>query len=178
MRPAALDWSVENCTIGRTMEILGERWTVVVLREIFSGLRRFDEMRERTNIPRQVLANRLALLVDQGVLRRHPYQEPGSRARSEYRLTPKGIDLYPVLVAIREWGDRYLADPEGPVLRTEHRDCGAQVHVELRCEAGHRVPSARAVVPRPGPGAHRRTGPGARPPLEAGTPAAAGQAAV
>jgi DNA-binding HxlR family transcriptional regulator len=163
MRPAALDWSADNCTIGRTMEILGERWTVMVLREIFSGLRRFDEMRERTNIPRQVLANRLALLLDHGILRRHPYQEPGARVRYEYRLTPKGIDLYPILVAVREWGDRYLADPEGPALLTVHRDCGAEVHGELRCEAGHRLNSAREVAPRPGPGARLRT--------EAGAPA-------
>ncbi|WP_203917221.1 winged helix-turn-helix transcriptional regulator [Rugosimonospora africana] len=163
MRPAALDFSTDNCTIGRTMEILGERWTLVVLREIFSGLRRFEEMRERTNIPRQVLANRLALLLDHGILRRHPYQEPGARARYEYRLTPKGFDLYPILVAVREWGDRYLADPEGPSLRHEHRDCGAEVRAELRCEAGHRLESARDVLPRPGPGAHLRT--------EAGAPA-------
>jgi DNA-binding HxlR family transcriptional regulator len=168
MGPEALDWSVENCTIGRTMEILGERWTVVVLREIFIGLRRFDEMREHTNVPRQVLANRLALLVDEGILRRHPYQEPGARVRYEYRLTTKGLDLYPILVAVRQWGDRYLADPDGPALRTEHRDCGAQVHSELRCEAGHLVGSVRDVLPGPGPGARRRQRPGHRPRVEAG----------
>lgn len=156
MRPAALDWSADNCTIGRAMEILGERWTVVVLREIFSGLRRFDEMRERTNIPRQVLSNRLALLVEQGILRRTPYQEPGARARYEYRLTEKGIELYPILVAVREWGDRYLADPGGPPLLSVHRDCGADVRVELRCTAGHALASARDAVPLPGPGARPR----------------------
>jgi DNA-binding HxlR family transcriptional regulator len=157
MAPSALDWSAENCTIGRTMEILGERWTVVVLREIFSGLRRFDEMRERTGIPRQVLTNRLSTLVEQGILRRVPYQEPGHRVRHEYRLTDKGLDLYPILVAVREWGDRYLADPEGPALVTVHRDCGAQVDVVLRCAAGHEVASPREVAGRPGPGARRRT---------------------
>jgi DNA-binding HxlR family transcriptional regulator len=156
MRPAALDWSAENCTIGRSLEILGERWTLMVLREIFNGLRRFDEMRERTNIPRQVLSNRLALLVDQGILRRQPYQEPGARARYEYRLTEKGIDLYPILVAIKQWGDRYLADPDGPSVLMEHRDCGAPIHVELRCAADHQLASARAVTARPGPGAKPR----------------------
>ena len=156
MRPVALDWSVDNCTIGRTMEILGERWTLVVLREVFSGIRRFDDMRERTNIPRQVLTNRLNRLVEAGVLRRSPYQEPGSRVREEYRLTAKGFDLYPVLVAVREWGDRYLSDPEGPPMETRHKDCGAQVNVVLRCEAGHDVGSARDVVARPGPSARRR----------------------
>jgi DNA-binding HxlR family transcriptional regulator len=157
MRPVALDWSVDNCTIGRTMEILGERWMLVVLREVFSGIRRFDDMRERTNIPRQVLTNRLGRLVAAGVLRRSPYREPGSRVREEYRLTPKGFDLYPILVAVREWGDRYLADPEGPPMETLHKDCGARVNVVLRCEDGHDVASARDVVPRPGPSARRRT---------------------
>jgi DNA-binding HxlR family transcriptional regulator len=157
VRPSALDWSVENCTIGRAMAILGERWTIVVLREVFNGVRRFDEMRERTGIPRQVLTNRLATLVEHGILRRVPYREPGSRTRDEYRLTPKGFDLYPVLVAVREWGDRYLADPEGPPVTMVHRDCGEQVRAHLRCEAGHEVPDPRDVLPRPGPGARART---------------------
>ncbi|BCJ67850.1 winged helix-turn-helix transcriptional regulator [Polymorphospora rubra] len=157
MRPAALDWEIDNCTIGRAMAILGERWTVVVLREVFNGVRRFDDMRERTGIPRQVLTNRLATLVGQGVLRREPYREPGARLRHEYRLTDKGLDLWPVLVAVLEWGDRYLADPEGPPLSTAHRDCGAPVRAVLRCAAGHDVTEPRDVLPRPGPGARRRT---------------------
>ncbi|PZG07205.1 transcriptional regulator, partial [Micromonospora craterilacus] len=139
MRPAALDWSVDNCTVARAMEILGEKWTLVVLREVFSGVRRFDDMRVRTGVPRQVLTNRLATLVDQGVLRREPYREPGTRLRHEYRLTAKGLDLWPVLVAVLAWGDRYLADPEGPPLSVGHRDCGADVHIELHCAAGHHL---------------------------------------
>jgi DNA-binding HxlR family transcriptional regulator len=157
MRPRALEWSVDNCTIGRAMAILGERWTIVVLREVFNGVFRFDDMRERTNIPRQVLTNRLARLVDNGVLRRVPYREPGARPREEYRLTEKGFDLYPLLVAVREWGDRYLADPGGPPLQTVHRGCGAEVHATLMCEHGHVGVAPRDVVPRPGPGAVRRT---------------------
>ncbi|MEH1059205.1 helix-turn-helix domain-containing protein [Micromonospora sp. CPCC 206171] len=156
MRPAALDWSVENCTIARAMAILGERWTLVVLREVFNGVRRFDDMRVRTGIPRQVLTTRLATLVEQGVLRREPYREPGSRLRHEYRLTERGLDLWPVLVAVLGWGDRYLADPEGSPLGVGHRDCGAEVRVELRCAEGHEVTDPRDVLPRPGPGARRR----------------------
>lgn len=154
--PPALGFAVDSCTIGRTMAILGERWTVVVLREVFGGVRRFDDMRIRTGIPRQVLTNRLALLVEHGVLRRAPYREPGSRQRHEYRLTDKGFALYPVLIAVREWGDAYLADPVGPPLRHVHRDCGAPVRTELHCADGHRVSAYRDVVPRPGPGARRR----------------------
>ncbi len=149
----ALQWSVENCPIGRAMEILGERWTVVVLREVFNGIRRYDDMRVRTNIPRQVLANRLADLVEHGILRKVPYQEPGARQRYEYRLTEKGLDLYPMLVALRDWGDKYLVDADGSPLAIEHRDCGAAVHTALQCEAGHEITSPRQAVPRPGPGA-------------------------
>jgi DNA-binding HxlR family transcriptional regulator len=139
------------------MAILGERWTFVVLREVFNGIYRFDDMRERTNIPRQVLTNRLGVLVDNGVLHRVPYREPGARARDEYRLTEKGFDLYPLLVAVRQWGDRYLADPGGPPLETVHRDCGAQVRAALVCDDGHGQIAPRDVVPRPGPGAIKRT---------------------
>jgi DNA-binding HxlR family transcriptional regulator len=152
----ALDWSIDGCTIGRAMEILGEKWTIVVLREVFNGIRRFDDMRVRTGIPRQVLTNRLAMLVEHEVLRREPYQEPGARVRHEYRLTGKGLDLYPVMIAVAAWGDRYLADPQGPPLEFTHRDCGALVHTELHCADGHAVGGNRDVVPRPGPGAHRR----------------------
>ncbi|HEU4348126.1 MAG TPA: helix-turn-helix domain-containing protein, partial [Actinoplanes sp.] len=105
-----MDWAIDTCTIGRAMEILGERWTVVVLREIFNGIRRFEDMRARTGIPRQVLANRLNSLVENGLLRREPYRDPGSRERHEYRLTAKGFDIYPVMIAVKAWGDRYLAD--------------------------------------------------------------------
>ena len=154
--PAALDWSMDACTIERAMVILGEKWTLVVLREVFNGIRRFDDMRVRTGIPRQVLANRLATLVDNDVLRREPYREPGSRARHEYRLTAKGFDLYPVLIAVAGWGNRYLADPVGPPLRFEHRDCGAPVGTAVRCADGHEIADYREVLPRPGPGARRR----------------------
>jgi DNA-binding HxlR family transcriptional regulator len=149
--------SVENCSIARAMAVLGERWTLVVLREITLGVRRFVEIRERTGMPRQVLTDRLNLLVDGGILRRVPYQEEGARQRDEYRLTAKGFDLFPLLVAVREWGDRYLADPEGPSVITFHRDCAAPVHAVLRCEAGHEVASPRDVLGRPGPGARLRS---------------------
>ncbi len=153
--PEALKWSAENCTLGRAMDILGEKWTILVLREVFLGIRRFEDLRVRTGIPRQQLTNRLAKLVDQGLLRRHPYQEPGRRGRYEYRLTEKGFDLGPVLAAILAWGDRYLGDPGGPPVRFEHRGCGASVHVEQRCERGHQV-KPRDALPTAGPGARLR----------------------
>ena len=147
--------AVGACTIGRAMEILGEKWTVVVLREIFNGNRRFEDVRARTGVPRQVLANRLAMLVERGVLRREPYQAPGARVRHEYRLTAKGFDLYPVLVAVAAWGNRYLADPQGPPLQFVHRGCDAPVHAEIHCAGGHGITDYREVLPRPGPGARK-----------------------
>jgi DNA-binding HxlR family transcriptional regulator len=156
VEPPALSWSVDNCTVARALAIVGDKWTFVVLREVFVGIRRFDQMRARTGIPRQVLANRLDRLVTEGVLRRVPYREPGNRTRTEYRLTDKGFDLYPVLAALLEWGDRYLADPEGPPIELVHRDCGAPVRAPLSCAEGHVMQSPREVVSRPGPGAHPR----------------------
>src|SRR5262244_473856 len=109
-----LDYDTANCAIGAAVGAIGERWTFLVLREAFSGVRRFDDMQRRTRAPRQVLSDRLARLVDQGLLRKVPYQEHGQRTRYEYRLTEAGLDLYPVLVALMQWGDRYAAGPAGP----------------------------------------------------------------
>jgi DNA-binding HxlR family transcriptional regulator len=120
---------------------------------VFNGVRRFDDIRRHSGIPRQVLSNRLALLVERDILRREPYQDPGERARHEYRLTEKGFDLYPVLVSVADWGDRYLADPDGPPVEFTHRGCGSPVHSGLQCGKGHRVDRPRDVVTRVGPGA-------------------------
>src|SRR4051812_7566601 len=128
----ALDWSVEHCTIGRAMAILGEKWTVVVLREVFNGVRRFDDMRRRTGIPRQVLTNRLATLVERGGLRREPSGERGAGLRHESRLPAKGLALSPVLIAVAGGGDRSLAAREGPPLEFVHRADEAPVHLEVR----------------------------------------------
>lgn len=153
--PWALAYATDNCPIGRTMEILGERWTVVVLREVFLRVRRFDDIQRHSGIPRQVLANRLARLVHEGLLEKVPYRAAGERTRHEYRLTAKGLELQPILVAIGQWGDRHLGGPEGTPNEVVHRDCGALVHVELCCEDGHRIADPREVANRPGPGARR-----------------------
>ena len=119
----ALAWSTDNCTVGRAMAILGERWTFVVLREVFNGVRRFEDIRSHGGIPRQVLTDRLALLVEHGILARVPYRAEGQRERHEYRLTPKGFDLYPVLVAIADWGAR--TSPTQPGRRSRSRTAAA-----------------------------------------------------
>ena len=117
LTPPALAYSTDNCTIGRAMEILGERWTFVVLREVFNGIRRFDDMRRHTGIPRQVLTNRLACSSTRASCAGSRTASPASGERHEYRLTEKGFDLYPVMVAVAQWGDRYLADAGRPARR-------------------------------------------------------------
>ena len=154
-RPWILDYDTANCSIGAAVKIIGERQTFLVLREAFNGVRRFDDMQRRTAIPRQVLSGRLARLVDEGLLRKVPYQQAGQRSRDEYRLTSKGLDLYPVLVALMQWGDRYEAGPDGPPVLLRHRDCGEPVQLHVSCRAGHVLDSARDVTPVPGPGARK-----------------------
>ena len=154
-RPWIMDYDSANCAIGAAVDIIGERPTFLVLREAFNGVRRFDDMRRRTGMPRQVLSDRLARLVQEHLLRKVPYQDAGQRTRHEYRLTGKGLDLYPVLVALMEWGDRHALGSAGPQVMLRHRDCGEPVRLQLACEAGHILESAREVTPVPGPGARK-----------------------
>jgi len=154
-RSWAIDYDTSNCNIAAALSIVGEKWTFLVLREAFNGIRRFEDMQRRTTAPRQILSNRLARLVTEGILRKVPYQEEGQRPRSEYKLTEKGIELFPVIAALLAWGDKYAAWPGGPAVELTHRDCGAPVQLELTCAAGHALGSARDVTPVPGPGARR-----------------------
>lgn len=154
-RPRILDYDTVNCAIGAAVGIIGERATFLVLREAFNGVRRFDDMQRRTGSPRQVLSDRLNRMVREGLLRKVRYQESGQRGRYEYRLTDKGLALYPVLVAMMEWGDQYMGSPAGPQILLRHRDCGEPVRLRLSCQAGHVLESAREVTPLPGPGARK-----------------------
>ena len=140
----------QNCSIARTLELVGERWTMLVIREAFLGRRRFDELAERLGIARNVLTDRLERLVDEGVLEKVRYQERPERF--EYRLTEKGVDLWPVLVALLQYGDRHYA-PDGPPMVLTHRDCGGALDDRrtcARCGAALRAPDVQAA---PGPGA-------------------------
>jgi DNA-binding HxlR family transcriptional regulator len=154
-QPWILDYDPANCAVAATVSIIGEKWTFLVLREAFSGVRRFADIQRRTQAPRQVLSDRLSRLVHEGLLRRVPYQEAGQRARHEYRLTEKGLALYPIMVSLMHWGDQYAPSPGGPPLALAHRDCGAPVRLHLECDAGHELDSAREVTSQPGPGARR-----------------------
>jgi len=143
------DYSGQNCSIAGTLELIGERWTLLILRDAFHRVRRFEDFQRRLGIARNVLSNRLQTLVDAGILERRLYQEHS--ARYEYRITEKGIDLWPVLMALVHWGDKYLAEGGPPVL-IEHRDCGGVVDDHLMCERCGKPLTARDAVPREGPG--------------------------
>jgi DNA-binding HxlR family transcriptional regulator len=140
-----------NCSIARPLAFLGERWAVLVLRDLTLGRRRFDEIQESLGVASNVLSQRLATLVEEGIVERRRYSEHPERF--EYRLTQKGIELQPVLLALLAWGDKYTAGPEGPPLETVHEDCGHPFHMVATCsECGENL-DPHHVHPRPGPGA-------------------------
>jgi DNA-binding HxlR family transcriptional regulator len=141
----------EVCSVAQTLEIIGERWTMLVLREAFLGTRRFDDLQRNIGCARNILSDRLRKLVANGILERRPYQD--RPPRFEYRLTEKGFDLYPTIVSLMQWGDRYLAAERGPAIVLEHKDCEHEVTPELACpHCGGHV-DARAMRAHPGPGA-------------------------
>ena len=142
----------QNCSIARALELVGERWTLLILRDAFLGIRRFDDFQRQLGIARNVLRDRLERLVEEGVLERRPYQE--RPLRHEYRLTEKGIDLWPVLVALVHYGDRWYA-PDGPPRVLVHRGCGGPVDDRRTCTSCGVVVEARDVESLPGPGARR-----------------------
>ena len=120
------------CSIARTLDIVGEKWALLAVREVFLGDRRFDEMVRRTGAPRDTLAARLRTLVSAGILDRRQYSE--HPARFEYHLTDAGRDLYPVIVTLMRWGDQYLAGEDGPPLVLQHH-CGHELVAEVVCQA-------------------------------------------
>jgi DNA-binding HxlR family transcriptional regulator len=128
-----------TCSVARSLSVVGERWALLVVREVSLGVRRFSDIKDATGAPPAVLSDRLRSLVAAGVLETRPYQEEGSRTRLEYRLTPAGRDLQPVLSALMDWGDKHLADRRGAPVVMRHQGCGGAVHAELVCEHGHGV---------------------------------------
>ena len=143
-----------ECSIARAMEILGERWTFLILREAFYGVRRFSDMQRNLGIARNILSTRLQTLVRAGILERRLYHEEPERF--EYRLTQAGRDLYPAVIAIMKWGDEYLADEAGPPVVLRHT-CGDVIDPVLVCNCCGRPLHPHDVTPEPGPGAQLPT---------------------
>ncbi len=139
----------QACSVARSLEILGERWTLLVIRDVFYGRRRFDAIQQDLGIARNVLATRLARLVEEGILEKRAYQE--HPPRFEYFLTERGIDLWPVMIAMMHWGDRYLAEEGAPVV-VRHKRCEGEVDDRGYCRrCGERLDARDAYAER-GPG--------------------------
>ncbi len=143
------EFDTGGCSIQRTLDVIGEKWTLLVLRDAFNGVRRFDQLRDHVGVSDAILSDRLRKLVAAGVLETRPYREPGHRTRNEYRLTAKGFDLYPVMISLLQWGDRYCAGPDGPPLEVRHRDCDAPLAAVVQCAAGHHLGSPREATAAP-----------------------------
>ena len=140
----------QRCSVARSTAVIGDRWTLMILRDLFLGVRRFEDFERRLGISRSLIADRLKLLVDEGVLRREAYQD--RPLRHEYRLTEKGLALHPVIMAIVHWGDSYYAGEAGPPLIHRHKTCGCDFAPVMTCsECGEPV-TAREVEVRPGAG--------------------------
>jgi DNA-binding HxlR family transcriptional regulator len=156
------DYSDQTCSIAAALEVVGERWSLLIVRDVMLGVRRFDALQNDLGVARNVLQTRLTRLVDNGVLERRRYQERPDRY--EYHLTEKGLDLWPALVALLQWGDKYAPSSGGPPVLLEHRGCGGAVDGHRICDrCGQRL-GPRDAVAKLGPGA------GPRNPLHAPTP--------
>lgn len=139
----------QNCSIARSLEVVGDRWTLLVIRTAFEGVRRFDDFQEHLGLARNVLAGRLARLCDEGILRRHRYQERPERY--EYRLTRKGVELWPTMMTLLKWGDRHYA-ADGPPVLIGHRGCDGELTARLTCSSCGIDLEPTDVEQRPGPG--------------------------
>src|SRR4030081_2798136 len=121
----------QNCSIARTLQVVGERWTLLVLREVFTGQRRFEEIQRNLGVATNILSVRLQTLVDEGILERRAVSARSDRF--EYRLTDKGLDLNPVLLELMRWGSRWDPPAYGPPKVVEHRDCGHETRAVQTC---------------------------------------------
>ncbi len=137
----------EGCSVASTLAVIGDRWTMLILREAFTRTRRFDDFQRALGVARNVLSERLGRLTDEGILERSPYQD--NPVRYEYRLTEKGLDLWPILISLLKWGDRYAVD--APSRLIVHRDCGGEVTERLTCDRCGAPLGPRDVEVQPGP---------------------------
>jgi DNA-binding HxlR family transcriptional regulator len=144
------DYPGQICSIAKALEVVGERWSLLIVRDVMNGRRRFDELQEGLGIARNVLSARLQRLVDEDILERRPYQTAPDRY--EYFLTEKGLDLWPALVALLGWGDRHSPAPNGPPMLIVHKECGGPVNDRGVCESCGKLLHARDARALPGPG--------------------------
>lgn len=144
------DYPGQICSVAKSLEVVGERWSLLIVRDVMNGNRRFGELQDSLGVARNVLSARLQRLVDEGILERRAYQE--SPPRHEYFLTEKGLDLWPALIALLHWGDKYSAGPAGPPRLIVHKECGGEVDDRGICTSCGKVLTARDARQVQGPG--------------------------
>jgi DNA-binding HxlR family transcriptional regulator len=144
------DYPGQICSIAKALEVVGERWTLLIVRDVMNGNRRFGELQSSLGVARNVLSTRLQRLVEEDILERRPYQE--SPERYEYFLTEKGLDLWPALIALLAWGDRHSPGPGGPPMLIVHKECGGEINDRGVCERCGELLHARDARALPGPG--------------------------
>lgn len=144
------------CSVAKTLDVVGEWWTPLILRDVFLGVTKFDLIQQDLGIPRKVLSERLSVLVDHGVLSRHAYRD--GRTRYEYQLTEKGNDFITALIAMMNWGDRWLAGPNGAPLQVLHAGCGGTVKAQLVCDNCGKGVAHEDLQTQAGPGAREARG--------------------
>jgi DNA-binding HxlR family transcriptional regulator len=155
----------ETCSLSRTVAVVGDRWTLLILRDCFLRVRRFEAFQSSLQITRHLLSERLKKLVRFGILRRVPYSE--APKRYEYILTEKGLDLYPIIMAMVHWGDTHMGDERGRPLLHEHKNCGKQFDPVMVCSECGEPLHARQVHVHPGPGRKEAVGRGLNAPVPA-----------
>ena len=143
----------EPCSLARTVAVIGDRWSLLILRECYLRIRRFEEFQSSLGITRHLLAERLKKLVGYGVLRRVPYQD--SPKRYEYILTQKGLNLYPIIMSIVHWGDLHMVDSRGRPMLHQHKSCGKMFDPVMICSECGEPLYAKAIHVHPGPGARQ-----------------------
>ncbi|HVC07631.1 MAG TPA: helix-turn-helix domain-containing protein [Solirubrobacterales bacterium] len=144
------DYPGQDCSIAKALEVVGERWSLLIVRDVMNGHRRFDELQKQLGIARNVLSARLQRLLEEDILERRAYQT--NPERHEYFLTEKGLDLWPALVALLYWGDRHSPSPNGPPMLIVHKQCGGRVSDRGSCESCGKLLRARDARALPGPG--------------------------
>ncbi len=144
------DYPGQICSVAKSLEVIGERWSLLIVRDVMNGNRRFGEIQSSLGVARNVLSGRLQQLIEDGILERRAYQE--SPPRYEYFLTEKGLDLWPALIALLHWGDKYSAGPEGPPRLIIHKECGGEISDRGICESCGKLLRARDARQVAGPG--------------------------
>jgi DNA-binding HxlR family transcriptional regulator len=144
--PLGREYATQNCALARSLEVVGERWTMLILRDLFFGVRRFGALQSHLDIPRAVLSTRLASLIEHGVVERRPY----GRGRDEFVLTDAGLELWPVVYRLMQWGEEHLVEDEAPVRRFLHAICGTDLSPAGSCSTCDVEPEPAEIETRPG----------------------------